>query len=364
MTGRNSHRERSDSLEARETRDVETPRCPVCRSGRTRLLRSVNADEAAQHYVLREVERDRHDRLRAHIRMLWNGDTCDRRWCDECGCGFADPFVAGDARFYDLAYSRSGYPAAKWEFRRTRESLLAGRATSGTTPRKLLEIGAGDGGFVRMIAPEILPAEDIVCTEFSEFGRRTLLGLGAECHAVDLRDLARDPRMRGVFDVVCMFQVLEHLGGLEELFEALAELVRPGKGRIYFAVPNSERIRWNEAQGLLLDMPPNHLTQWSAEGLAMLAERMGWKVVESGVSSDPRRERLREVLTYRYWRRAQDGASFANLVERRCVGVFRRILGSVVAAAYSLGGLRAVLCAMTGRMPGATLWVHLSREEP
>src|SRR5687768_12175285 len=95
--------------------------CPSCSSFNGLVLYTVDSEQAAQHFVLNEVDLDRHRRLRGHIEALWAQSMCDIVRCTGCGFCFADPFVAGDARFYDLAYQRSSYPQWKWEYERTRE---------------------------------------------------------------------------------------------------------------------------------------------------------------------------------------------------------------------------------------------------
>src|SRR6185503_16100722 len=94
--------------------------CPACLSTVTRPVFSVNAEESAQLQVIREGPyRERHDALVRLIRKKWKGDHCEIRSCRDCGFGFASPFVAGDAEFYNLAYPTVRYPKKKWEFSKT-----------------------------------------------------------------------------------------------------------------------------------------------------------------------------------------------------------------------------------------------------
>src|ERR1019366_4002440 len=98
-------------------------KCPVCSSEHTQMRYSLSAQEAAQHFVLSEASPKRNRELSSHIGNLWGGRDCSVRQCDDCGFGFADPYISGDATFYNLAYERSSYPSEKWEFERTTREL-------------------------------------------------------------------------------------------------------------------------------------------------------------------------------------------------------------------------------------------------
>ena len=69
--------------------------CPICLSEKGLILWSVDADKAAQHYVLRETGPERHNALKLHIESLWQKPTCAVVRCSNCQFCFADPYVAG-----------------------------------------------------------------------------------------------------------------------------------------------------------------------------------------------------------------------------------------------------------------------------
>src|SRR5512137_2893098 len=148
--------------------------CPACGESGGRTLYEVASAEAAQHYVLAEAEPERHRALEGHIRTLWGGSRCRVLACPVCGLCRADPLVAGDHHFYTLAYQRSHYPADKWEYRQTRRALAA----LPVPPRSLLEIGAGDGAFLRSVVPSRFRPADVLATDFSDYGQRAITALG------------------------------------------------------------------------------------------------------------------------------------------------------------------------------------------
>ncbi len=102
----------------------ESPRCPLCRQPPdTPYAVSYSAAEAAQHFVLAEEYPQRHAELRDHITGLWSRKDCHMSACRQCALTYAWPFVAGDGHFYNLAYPYSAYPAQRWQFLRTLDSL-------------------------------------------------------------------------------------------------------------------------------------------------------------------------------------------------------------------------------------------------
>ena len=231
--------------------------CPVCCTNNAHRLWETSSKQAAQHFVLQETDPERFLELVAQIEQLWGQSTCEVIQCDNCGFCYSNPYIAGDERFYNLAYDNSGYPAWKWEFQLTYNLLKK----FSKPDLKLLEIGAGDGAFIKRIAGEVLPKENLLCIEFSQYGRQQIEKLGVQCVAEDVRNLSNE-ELKASFDLVCMFQVLEHMDKLDALFQKLNWLMKQG-GSLFIAVPNPRRTEFNELNGALLDMPPNHIGRWN-----------------------------------------------------------------------------------------------------
>src|SRR5690348_9581573 len=107
------------------TNEPRSTTCPVCLGAGSRLLWGATAAQAAQHFVLKEKNPDRHARLASHLGTLWGRERCEVVRCDHCGFCYADPYIAGDDQFYALAYERhaSSYPGWKWEFEQTCRAL-------------------------------------------------------------------------------------------------------------------------------------------------------------------------------------------------------------------------------------------------
>lgn len=339
--------------------EPRTVRCPACLEKRCSLLYTVDSRAATQHYVLREVAPERHEALRLHIERLWGQPTCDVVRCMDCGFCFADPFVAGDARFYDLAYERSSYPSWKWEFERTLNTLGELRREGKLDNFKLLEIGAGDGAFIKCIAPSLIPRQNVLTTEYSTYGKKTILRYGVECRSQDIRAFPRH-QYAGRFDVICMFQVLEHLDRLDALFESINQFSTSG-GHLFIAVPNARRIDFNELHGSLLDLPPNHTGRWTRRSFEVFAQRHGWRVVTHEIESEKPGNKLTRHIAYRYMRKRQDHGSLANYVEQVSGRIARRVLQASTAALYAVVALPEIYTLIKAPMLGDAQWVHLQK---
>ena len=331
--------------------------CPACGGVEADLLHEVDSREAAQHFVLAEAEPERHRALERHIRALWGGRRCRVLACRACGFGHAAPFVAGDARFYDLAYRRTHYPTDKWEYRETRRALAA----LPRPPRTLLEVGAGDGAFLRSVVPSRFAPGAALATEFSDYGRRAIAALGVRCEPVDVRALPA--ALDGTFDLLCLFQVLEHLYRLDQVFDRLAALASD-RATLVVAVPNQAELAFRERHGALLDMPPNHLSRWNREALRRVGARHGWRLVEHHVEEAPLLARARRLLEYRYLRAAQRRGSVPNRIRRLTASPLRKALDAAWLAVTLPGALPALwaLAAAPRELGGDSQWARFERE--
>lgn len=312
-----------------ELADVHA-KCPVCAHGDNKRLWTIDSRGAARHFVPSPQASERFEALAKHIEALWGTDHCEVVRCEACSFTFANPYVAGDKRFYELAYERSGYPSWKWEF----EEALAELKRLSTADFKLLEVGAGNGAFIRRAIGTVAQSQNILTTEYSDYGRSQIESLGVRCLPIDLRQID-DEAYRESFDAICMFQVLEHLDDLPSLFRHARFLLKKG-GSFIAAVPNGERIAFNEKNGALLDMPPNHIGRWSKKSFEVAAESFHFSVASYGVEDFRLPSYFKQFVSYRVLRNAQKPGSVGSYV----TGIRNRRLRSLFLQA--LAGLNAV----------------------
>jgi SAM-dependent methyltransferase len=328
--------------------------CPLCRCTNAHLLYSVSSEQAAQH-IYGDKKTPELARLKGHIEELWRGQNCDFVQCDYCSLSYAYPFTPGDSKFYELVYKDdSKYQEWRWEFQVTLEALQALRLDQSSKPR-VLEIGAGDGAFVRGIAPRLIPKDDVVCTEYSVYGRSEIAKYGVQCWPLGIQAL--DVAEHGKFDVVCMFEVLEHLGGIDAVFESLSRITNEG-AHLFIGVPNSLSRTFYDRLGFVEDVPPTHVSRWNRQCFGLLAKYYGWRLVEYAVEPESRVSRIAQYGMFRYQQ-----SVFAPRLETLPPGPSRRLLKAlVVVAQLAASPLPSILRLMSSDM-GCVQWVHLQKAD-
>jgi SAM-dependent methyltransferase len=334
----------------------EISRCPICRNPAGNQIACYEAEQAAQSFAPRRLEPERHSALSRKLAELWGNAPCILRRCDGCDFIYTDPFVSGDAEFYRLAFPDPSYPRRKWEFDRTRHALRERKFVSS----RLLEVGAGNGAFLKQLLTDGWVPANLQAFEFSPTGRAEIEEIPVDCRAADLRSVDHNR----TFDVVCMFQVLEHLDDYEGIFEVLERIVRPG-GHVFIAIPNGAWISLNEKRRLLLDMPPNHLTRWSLSSVAALARRFGWQLEECELEPPPSHFKASvRVLSDRFIRLVNDESFWEGRAAELAARGGNRNLARVIKAGAALTSSACLSAAISAALEPATpenIWAHLIR---
>jgi 2-polyprenyl-3-methyl-5-hydroxy-6-metoxy-1,4-benzoquinol methylase len=223
------------------------PCSPLTGKTNTRLLKSFPSiliiDSYREHYKL-----DTFDYFKGVDKVeLWE--------CLDTGYVFYFPQVVGDATFYNH-FKRFDwyYTADKWEHLVALDQI--------TPDDKVLEIGCGQGAFIRKLIGR--------CADY----------FGIEMDSIVLEDKELAPHIvfepidkvpvnwNNYFTVICLFQVLEHIPNVGDFLKKTLALLRPG-GKLIVSVPNN----WPGSPIFIdnvLNMPPHHQGIWQNRPLAAL----------------------------------------------------------------------------------------------
>ena len=243
--------------------------CPVCRSAcSTAPLYRYTVKEAAAHFCPVTRSEDRNRRLNECIRRLWQADDCVIHRCAECGFAFGFPFVGGDEEFYGILHEQKDYPVWRWDYDVAMDNAIA-RFDGG----RILDVGAGVGMFLRRLGPKW----ECFALEGSESTRHDLEVLGVKV----FRDLVTAADSEGgKFQVVTLFQVLEHIAEFDRVLELCRQLLATG-GRLVVTVPDGDAMIRQERLTGCHDMPPNHISKWTPESLSRAMDRAGFAVSQA-----------------------------------------------------------------------------------
>lgn len=333
-------------------------KCPICKGGGV-LLYPVDINQSATHFLLEKNDTKRFHKLKMHIKKLWDASSCAVVKCNECGFCYSHPYVAGDSEFYRLAYERKGYPLWKWEYEVTLSSLLDLLSNGSLKKIRLLEIGAGNGAFLDKIIPKVVCKSDCLAMEYSLYGLDELRKKGIRCLDKNFRELKlRD--YKNPFSVVCMFQVLEHLDELDNIFKKINSLTT-NNAHFFIAVPNEKMIQFNELNGGLLDMPPNHIGRWNSRCFKIIARKHGWMVVSHKYSKPNFLSSLKQFSGSKYAKSIQSRNTLGYkiaMIKNEKLSYFLKVL---LIGFYAIRSFN--LIKKNFRKLSESQWVHLRKVE-
>jgi len=175
------------------------------------------------------------------------------------------PFgLDGDSDFYkQLSKNEWYYSKDRWEH----EEVIKYIDNSDC----VLEIGSGDGVFLK----NLVAKKDV-----------SYIGLELNLHAIDraknkgikltnelLNEHVSIKENLEKYDVVCSFQVFEHISSINDAFLDSLKALKKG-GKLIVAVPNNdaEFIGNNIHESKFLNKPPHHVNLFGNESLLKLAE--------------------------------------------------------------------------------------------
>lgn len=184
--------------------------------------------------------------------------------CQSCDLMFFFPMVAGSEQFYEAMQKFDWYYMdEKNEYDYARKFI---KETD-----SVLEIGCGKGAFAAKV-----PAKNYVGLELSQRAIKvassqgiTVLNELIEAHAIV---------KPASYDVVCSFQVLEHVSKPKQFIESSILCLKPG-GLLIFSTPSTDSFQ-KYVSNPILDMPPHHMTRWSDQAFKNLTQYFSLELVE------------------------------------------------------------------------------------
>ena len=171
------------------------------------------------------------------------------RQCNVCLLKFFTPLLAGSEELYlQLARKSWYYSEEKDEFRLAARRIRA--------DQNVLEIGCGTGKFA-----SYLKGGRYMGIELNRNAVVAARAKGLDVRCADVSEIALE--QEGKFDVVCSFQVLEHVPEPANFLRSCLKCLR-ANGLLIIGVPNADAYLGVQPDELL-NMPPHHLSWWREE---------------------------------------------------------------------------------------------------
>ena len=182
------------------------------------------------------------------------------------GIRYFDPAIPADSGFYEKMQRFD------WYYQNSKSEYNT--ASKYTKNRKTLEIGCGHAHFY-----DHADADEYTGLEYNQqaidtVSKRSIAGLKLHKENIEEHTVNNSDK----YDVVCSFQVLEHVPDPMSFIECSLACCKIG-GYLILSVPAYDSfIRY--AKNSILNMPPHHLTHWPDRAFKYLEEQYETEMVE------------------------------------------------------------------------------------
>ncbi len=186
--------------------------------------------------------------------------------CNQTGYQFYYPFnLSGDDKFYQHFQNFDWYYMPwKWEHEIATKYIRNGM--------DLLEVGCAHGAFLER-ANQLFDLGNSIGLELNESAK--IKNGSWQIINETVQDFSIQNHRN--FDIVCSFQVLEHIDDINSFLGANIKCLKTG-GKLIVCVPNNNSyLKYIEAA---LNMPPHHMGLWTSESLRALVDIFPIKLVD------------------------------------------------------------------------------------
>ena len=224
---------------------MNNPLSPVTATDNTSLTDTFQRNDITRLYK---------DQLQMDVSPFFTaGESFFLYQCNQTGYRFYHPTgMDGDGNFYTALQQRLGdgyYHDWKFENQLALDIIQSGQ--------KVLDIGCGIGKFLDRAKEK---AGELTGLELNEKAVEVCRQKGLNVFNEMIGDHAM--HKTAYYDVVCMFQVLEHIYDVKIFLEDALKSLKKG-GKLVIGVPNSEPYFQHYDKYCTLNLPPHHMGLWN-----------------------------------------------------------------------------------------------------
>jgi 2-polyprenyl-3-methyl-5-hydroxy-6-metoxy-1,4-benzoquinol methylase len=245
-------------------------------------------------------------------RFFRNVESIQIYRCLDTGFRFYYPFnIDGDSKFYEALQKHSWY-YMDWKWEHAVANALIHKGD------KVLEIGCARGGFMEKMQQK---GTKCVGLESNESASKDGRSKGLQILNQSIEDHARENLEH--YDVVCSFQVVEHIAAVKEFMQASIDALKPG-GKLVVSVPNNDSLIVRLHPDIVTNMPPHHMGLWDISSLISIQKVFGIELkrieieplqpYHSGFAQEPLLKDLTLKASQKY---GPLGRMIVNMVGRR-----------------------------------------------
>lgn len=234
---------------------MKTHKCILCGSKNSTLIQKIDISDIQKLYRAK---------FNYDINKLKPPNFIYYYHCNNCDLEYFLPAFIADAEFYRYFEK---YP---WYYMKTKpEFAIASKYIKNND--SVLEIGSGEGGFVNYIR-----SKKYTGLELNDRAVKI-----AQKNHINIKNESLDEHMKNIqkkYDVVCLFQLLEHVDRVGIFLNKTIRLLKKG-GYLIISVPSNGSLM-GKAVNATLNLPPHHQTRWTDKCLRFVSKRFGLKVTK------------------------------------------------------------------------------------
>lgn len=285
--------------------------CPVCNKKEVKIITKIYSSFASLYFASKNNNKSNQKKIKTKIENLWKKDFSEVFICNNCTFKFANPFVSGDGNFYNLAFPVDKNPSDKFEFHRA-EKILDSLNKDELSKMNLVEIGPGEGNFLDLVVDKFhLKKSNILAVEISETFIKKLKSKNYFIFP-DLYKL-KQKKFKNKFDIICLFQTLEHLNNLSEIRKILNFISKKGT-HLFISVPSDKKTDFLRKNKILFDIPPEHVGGWSKKSFISWLKESGWNLKEHSYSDTSLGISLRSYANNKFFTKMASNKTLANRI--------------------------------------------------